>query len=483
LNVGHYPAGIGTDYPYTTTLYVNAKKGDAAIPGGEDIFACNTDYGLPSGALYYLDGDKEHEDEETGAPLAYRSITLGSNSGGNSFHFHAGDKTATATITCSVTDPRSSRVVSTSVNIAVGNTTGEGTGKAASIKAIAAYPVLGTQGNLANVRQSTAIDAYVWDDANQAVPDASNANLQVSIRPTTGAATGARLLAGSQQGGVVQVKTKNGVGQFSLASGASEGSILLEMVADRADNNVTNGIQDAIISLVVINVANGTPDTTTPDPLVIAAAAPTAATNGLPYSFAFSVTGGKAPYTWSALGGLPEGLSLSSSGILSGTPNVKVPGAVPVAIRVTDSAGASATGNFSITVAAAPAGADPTTNVLSINLSGCGNSDANTTCALALANPESPTPTPTPDYYYQYVLSVTGPGTGNAAWAMTQNPSWLALDTARGILSITWTAVTTPPVLKDCKSGAFFITATRGGVSTMRKVQLVIGSGADNCKP
>ena len=57
-------------------------------------------------------------------------------------------------------------------------------------------------------------------------------------------------------------------------------------------------------------------------------------------------------------------------------------------------------------------------------------------------------------------------------------PSWLALDGKRGILSIRWANVVAVPALQDCRSGAFFINATRGGVTTMRKVQLVIGSGA-----
>ena len=52
--------------------------------------------------------------------------------------------------------------------------------------------------------------------------------------------------------------TVGGVGQFSLASGAAEGSIVLEMfTTDRADNNVSNGIQDAISSLMVVNTVDG----------------------------------------------------------------------------------------------------------------------------------------------------------------------------------------------------------------------------------
>ncbi len=172
LNVAHYPPGIGVDAPFTTTLYVSAKKGDAPIPGGEDVFACNTAYGLDSGPLYYLDGDSEHETEvddgqggKVKVPNAYRNITLGANAGGNSFHFHAGNQAGVATITCSVHDPRANREVSASVEITVGG--GAGTGMAASIRGVAQHDTLGTQGNTSNLRTSTAISAYVWDDANR----------------------------------------------------------------------------------------------------------------------------------------------------------------------------------------------------------------------------------------------------------------------------------------------------------------------------
>ena len=90
LNVSGQLPGIGAYAPFTTTLYVNALEAGRPIPGAEkDVFSCNVNGGLDSGSLYYLDGDDEHEDDD-GRPNSYRSITLGSNSGGNSFHFHAG---------------------------------------------------------------------------------------------------------------------------------------------------------------------------------------------------------------------------------------------------------------------------------------------------------------------------------------------------------------------------------------------------------
>jgi hypothetical protein len=68
----------------------------------------------------------------------------------------------------------------------------------------------------------------------------------------------------------------------------------------------------------------------------ISAEAP-AGTTGVAYSaFAFTVmSGGTAPFTWSETGPLPPGLSLSSSGQLSGTPTRA--GTFPISVMVTDS--------------------------------------------------------------------------------------------------------------------------------------------------
>lgn len=482
VNVAGVSPGQGVYSPYTTILYVQATVSGQPIPGGKDIFECNVAGGLNSGSLYYLDGNPDHEiqvDDGHGGkislPGAYRSITLGSNAGGNSFHFHAGNEVGTSRISCAVRDPRDNQLKSAGVDIVVGGPTG----KVASLEAVAAYKSLGSQGNLNNIPTASAIQVQLRDDSNQPVSAAGKANLQVSIVSGAGSA-GATLLTAQQRTSVAWVSSVNGIGTFSLSSGLNEGVILLEIKADRFDNDVTNGFQDPVTSYLAVPVSNGVVTAPTIDPITLVDVKTPDGANGIPYAYALSAKGGVAPYTWTSLGGLPNGLNLNSSGVISGTPSVTLPGVYNISFKVTDSRNVSITGNAAINVDVTP-GSDPLLSPpLAINLSGCG-SDVNTACSIVVANPATPAPVPAPNYFYQYVLSVSGPGTGLATWSLAQAPAWLALDSA-GILSVTWVNATTAPPLADCTSDSFFIKAVRGGQTTMRKVKFVVGSGAGVCK-
>jgi len=71
------------------------------------------------------------------------------------------------------------------------------------------------------------------------------------------------------------------------------------------------------------------------------------AQEGVPYSFAFSASGGTAPYEWlTDSDGIPPGLTLSPSGVLSGTPGALSPGTYFFAVKVLDSDTETARGEF-----------------------------------------------------------------------------------------------------------------------------------------
>ena len=62
-----------------------------------------------------------------------------------------------------------------------------------------------------------------------------------------------------------------------------------------------------------------------------------AGTNATPYTFTFAVEGGNSPYVWSTASTLPTGVTLSTAGVLSGTPTET--GTFSLTVVVTDQFG------------------------------------------------------------------------------------------------------------------------------------------------
>jgi Putative Ig domain/Bacterial Ig-like domain (group 2) len=81
------------------------------------------------------------------------------------------------------------------------------------------------------------------------------------------------------------------------------------------------------------------------------------ATAGVAYSAALQASGGSAPYTWSASGTLPSGLTLDArTGAISGTPSRTGTSTFTVTVTDAESPAMTATANLSIVVSAATSG-------------------------------------------------------------------------------------------------------------------------------
>ena len=82
---------------------------------------------------------------------------------------------------------------------------------------------------------------------------------------------------------------------------------------------------------------------------------------GVSYTQTFSVTGGTAPYVWSMVSGFVPGLTLASSGTLSGVPTE--PGNFSFSLLARDALGVTATRAFTIAIAPAPLGISSATDL------------------------------------------------------------------------------------------------------------------------
>ena len=145
-----------------------------------------------------------------------------------------------------------------------------------------------------------------------------------------------------------------------------------------------------------------------PPPVSVTVASLSGATTGVAYSATLTATGGVIPYTWAISAGvLPAGLSLSSSGVISGTPTTV--GTYSFTVKVTDSKSAAATKTLSIVVVAPVAKLAIVTSVL---------------------------PAATRKVAYKQTLSATG-GTMPYVWSISSGslPSGLSLIALTGVIS------------------------------------------------
>jgi hypothetical protein len=92
-------------------------------------------------------------------------------------------------------------------------------------------------------------------------------------------------------------------------------------------------------------------------------------TTGSAGSFQATATGLPAP-TFSETGNLPSGATLSSSGLLSGTPTAGTGGTYPLTITATNAVGSSAPQSFTLTVNQAPAITSGTTATFTVGSAG-----------------------------------------------------------------------------------------------------------------
>lgn len=170
---------------------------------------------------------------------------------------------------------------------------------------------------------------------------------------------------------IIRVRVTDSVGMADVAEyqlritelldPASPASVVLDKTsAEMSSDGTTIAAADSAAVTTATNTTTDPatePDPSTDDPakketpLAIAATPLPEAMVKQNYTAAFTATGGQPPYAWSAATALPDGLTLSPVGALTGTP--KTAGEVALTIAVTDQSGRSAMQTFALRIKSA----------------------------------------------------------------------------------------------------------------------------------
>ena len=203
---------------------------------------------------------------------------------------------------------------------------------------------------------------------------------------------------------------------------------------------------------------------------------------GIPYSKTFTATGGVSPYTWTA-SSLPAGLTMSATGVLSGTPTVATTNTFFV--TVTDSASTSVNGTFTLVIST------PTLTVTTSVPVSCFVA----TKGRAFPDPEIPgtssgTTCPNPgtsqDVYQftatggtaPYAFSLAVPGTLPPGMTLFSNGTLSGTPTSAG--SYTFTAVATDSMQA---LGSLAETIVVGTVGQPASVNIILGGSTSSTIP
>lgn len=183
------------------------------------------------------------------------------NAGSATFYLHSLNQPGTVQMNFQFTDPDTGRTITVDRTFTV-------------IGAVAPLPAqvaIATDGRAVYVQASggnttTQLAIQVTDATGNRVPDPRVGNTPVnnllleSLRDGTGTGerlTGLNAAGQSVEGTSIRIATVNGAAGAAFRAGTGAGIVNIRATADRADNNVDNGIQDPVITVRSIIVSDG----------------------------------------------------------------------------------------------------------------------------------------------------------------------------------------------------------------------------------
>jgi hypothetical protein len=271
LPVNLFGVGPFIGSPYMTEMTITARSASGqpiSIPRGEGGGLAVSINPVTIAAFSTLDDPTTEDDPQTPEIENNEFLTLLGNgpvnmvSGRATIFVHSGRTPGAATVTATIQDPETNRVMTTTQVVTVVSSTPP---LPTTIGLFPLFNGLYSQGSGGTTNGTFEVD--IADANQQPVPDpvAGNTafnNVRVEVIGSAAAAANERVsgvnAAGQNVSGqAINLRTNNGIATFTFTSGNRLGQATVRVTSDRADNNVDNGIADPIVAERTVVISDG----------------------------------------------------------------------------------------------------------------------------------------------------------------------------------------------------------------------------------
>ncbi|MCG6117647.1 MAG: hypothetical protein MEQ07_05560 [Aquimonas sp.] len=252
---------IGSPYMAELTITARSASGqEISIPQGEAGGLGVTINPVTVAAFSTLDDPETEDINEFFVFLGQGPVNMVAGRG--TIFVHSFNITGTARITASIQDPDTGRVMTATQDIQVVSTTPPLPSVIALFPSFSGLYVQGSGGQTAGTFEVELSDGIGQPVRDPVSGSSAFNNVRVEIIGSDSIAAGERLTgvnaAGQTVSGpAISIRTNNGIATFSLISGTRVGQTTVRVTADRADNNVDNGISDPVVTERTVVISDG----------------------------------------------------------------------------------------------------------------------------------------------------------------------------------------------------------------------------------
>lgn len=246
--------------PYMSELTVTVKTASGQLVNAADGLAVSVNPVGNTGGFSTLDDGTTADVNEFLVRLGQGPVDI--TAGKSTLFLHSFEFTGTTTLTVTATDPETRRTMTASQVFTIVSNVSNAPATVLLSPTTAPVYIQGSGGNTTG-----QMEIRVNDGIGQPVPNptaGNNAwnNVKIDLVGDGSAAAGERVTAinaagQSVSGQSIAVNTTAGISALSFISGNRTGSTIVRVTADRADNNVDNGIQDAVTAERAVIVSDG----------------------------------------------------------------------------------------------------------------------------------------------------------------------------------------------------------------------------------